>query len=623
MSDFTRPQARKVIAVRPLVKGMFRDRGTQAIEDGGFLSLKNVTVTPTGIRRRPAFLSIANDESPVDRPIDAQTWVTSSGSVIETLITESLVYDLSRLSGLTLKALTYTTGTAASADGDTITGTSTVWKNAAGSDWDEVRPGDYFALDSVGTLVRISAVNSATEIELASTYPTTTFDTAVDDDYTIYRGFRVRGTEYLVDTVAANNRMLFLSPYLPPTEIATGGTSLEYLQDSSGDATIESAHFTARTGAFFEERLYLGGMHEYDGAAYQELHQRVRYSTTTDFGQFEGTGTGYIDLDYTNGPILAIRTMGNLLAVYLQDAIYLGQGTPDVNNPLKFDQVETGGIGLVGQKAVVPYKDGHFFVGQDNIYYLSPRGLEPVGTPILQDSIESCDQLWRVYAVMDTKRHRVVFGFPRSDRFMEILWSFDYRTGAWSYEEYPTYMIAALLFDNNLSWNDLSTYTWNTINTLAPTWDDLRGEGTVEKDFIREFGQILQIASDSAPSDDIDGDIEIILESKDHDLDAPDLEKAVTRLAVKLQFTDGEAFDSALDFTCEVSQNRGRTWKNVGRLRIRAGEDEGHCDFRLVGSTFRFRLTSSAAVPPYFITEYTFSVTPISNESHLGSQQGV
>jgi hypothetical protein len=246
--------------------------------------------------------------------------------------------------------------------------------------------------------------------------------------------------------------------------------------------------------------------------------------------------------------------------------------------------------------------------------------MEAIGTPVLSETIRQCNDKWRIYAVADPKRSRILFGFPSSNEYIENVWSFDYRTGAWSYEDYATWMIAAPLFDNDLSWNDL-TGTWATLNTSGATWDDLRDEGAIETDLVREFGGVIQLASIGASSDDNAGAVTFQLVSKDHDLGMPDAEKTWSRLAIKVDFTNDLAFTSALDFTCEVSHNRGRTWKDVGTLRIRAGMDEGHVDFRLTSSTMRFRLTSTATVSPYWITEYTYSVTPLGNESHLGSQE--
>lgn len=622
MSDFDQVGQKQRIAVSPLTKGVFRDRPGQKIEDGGFWTIRNGIVQPIGVRRRPAFYTTANGGTFRDNAVDAISSVQTDGTTTEMLVTESSVYNISKLSGLTLIPLTYTTGTVSSADGDTITGDvgdPPTWQVATDDDWDEVMPGDYFVLDSDGTAVKISAVASATSLTLESTYPDTSF---TEEAYTIYRSFRVEDTRFLVDTVTANDRTVFLSTFLPPIEIDSAGTALEYLQASGGDSVVNSAHFTAKCGAFFNERLWLGHIKEVVSGSYVEYRQRLRYSTATDFGNFDDASNAhYIDLDYTGGAIQALMPLDNLLAVYLEDAIYLGQGTVDTNNPLVFDQIETGGIGLIGQKAVVAYRGGHFFVGQDNIYMLSTRGLQPIGTPVLTETIRKCDHKWRVFAVADPRRNRICFGFPRSNKFVEYVWSFDYVDGSWSYEDYATWMIAAPKFDDSLTWDDLSG-TWADMEDYGPTWDDVRREADAEISLVREFGGVLQIASNTLTADDVAGAIEFELESKDHDLTRADLEKGWTRLAIKLQFDDGVAFDSAVDFTCEVSHNRGRTWKDVGVLRIRAGMDEGHCDFRLISSTFRFRLKSSAAVVPYSVTEYTYSVTPFADESHLGSQEG-
>lgn len=612
MSDFAQVAPKQTIAIRPLTKGMFRDRSALEIADGGFWTVRNMLATTAGLFRRPAFYTIAGGDTYRENAVDAWSSIRSNGDIYEMFVTETSAYRLLRSTGLTLTPFPYTTGTVASSDGLTITGTSTAWTSS--TDWDNVGVGDYFVLDSDGTAVKITAVNSATEIELESEYPDTSF---TGETYTIQRGFRLETDQYLVDAVIANDRIVFLSPNQVPCELNEAGTALEYFQASGGDSTINSVGYSAAAGAYFQERLWIGNVTEWTGSAYTKYRQRLRFSTATDMGNI--ADTAYIDLNYTRGEIKAIVPMGNLLTIYLGDAIYFGQSSPDVTLPLTIQPVQTGGVGLVGQKAVVPYIDGHFFVGQDNIYFLSTRGMEAIGTPVVRETIRKCEQPWRIYGTLDTRRNRVMFGFPEDSKQMTSVWSFDYRTQAWSYETYSTYMIASLLFNLSLTWDDL-TGTWDTLDQIAATWDDFGGGDITETSLIRSYSGVLQQASSSITEDSIAGVVTVTLESKDHDLNLPDTEKTWTRLALKLNYVNDAPFDEAVDFVAEVSYNRGRTWKDVGVLRIRAGMDEGHCDFRLTSSHFRFRLTNSSAVPSYWITEYTFNVTPIGVESHLGSQ---
>jgi len=623
MSDFQRAGQKRRMAVRELTKGMFRDRAPQTIVDGGFWTVRNATVGPEGIRRRPAFYTIGDEDTFRDNAVVAGTYIKTDGTSVELLVTESSVYNIAKDTGLTLIPLEYDTGHVDSADGDTVTGTAgnlPTWTSA--TDWDNVQAGDYFVLDSEGTAVKIDSVTDATTLVLESTYPDTSFS---DEAYTIYRGFRVEDTGFLVDVVTPANRAIFLSPYIAPLEIDSAGTALEVLQDGDdNDTKVNAKYFSAACGAYFQERLWLGYITEWVSGAYVTYRQRLRYSTATDIGDFDAASNAhYIDLDYTRGKLNAIKPMGNLLAVYLEDAIYLGQGTPDTNNPLVFDQVETGGIGLVGPRALCSYRGGHFFVGQDNIYFLSTRGLEAIGTPVLRETVRACGHKWRIQVTADPKRNRICFGFPESSESIAKVWNFNYISGAWSYEDYASWMISSTLFDDSLTWDDL-TGTWDTLGTTysAPTWDDLQAKADSEVSLLREFGGVIQMASGTSTTDDDAGAITLELESKDHDMNLADLEKCWTRLALKLNFTDGLAFDEAVDFTCSVSHNRGRTWKDVGTLRIRADMDEGYCDFRLTSSTFRFKLTSNAEVVPYYITEYSYSVTPFGEETHLGSQEG-
>ena len=617
MSDFDRMAPKQVIDVRPLTKGMFRDRSSQHIEDGGFWTVRNGIVGPGGIVRRPAFYTIAGGAEFVGQANSLITYTRTTGNAVEMLVTSAGVYKVSKLTGLTLVPYPFTDGAATTTDGITISKASGTADWATTTDWDSVWPGDYFVLDSDGTAVEIDTVGE-TSLTLVSEYPVASF---TEQAYTILRGFRTARERELIDTVVANDRVVFLSRFSPPVELDETESALETLQSASGDSVVNDKLFSAKCGAFFNERLFLGHITEWVDGAYEEYRQRIRFSTVTDFGDFAAaSNSNYVDLDYTRGAINAILPMGNLLAVYLEDVIYLGQGTANVSIPLVFERVETGGVGLVGSKAIVPYKDGHFFVGQDNIYFHSTRGMEPIGTVVLSETVRKCERKWRIFAANDPKRNRVCFGFPNVNDFIEQVWSFEYQTGAWSYEDYSTWMIDSTLFDDSLTWADLSG-EWADLLDIGPTWSDLRLEADTEIELGREFDGVLQLASRGAVEDDGAGPVVLQLESKDHDLGFADVEKCWTRLALKLRFDNNVAFDEALDFECHVSHNRGRTWKDVGRLRIRGGMDEGHCDFRLTSSHFRFRLTATNGQSVYTITEYTYSVTPFAYESHLGSQE--
>ena len=67
-------------------------------------------------------------------------------------------------------------------------------------------------------------------------------------------------------------------------------------------------------------------------------------------------------------------------------------------------------------------------------------------------------------------------------------------------------------------------------------------------------------------------------------------------------------------FTAYVSTNRGNTYKPVGTLLIKAGEDEGKINFRAKGSTFRFKLESTDFYPN-IINEFVVRIAQAGKEN--------
>jgi hypothetical protein len=254
---------------------------------------------------------------------------------------------------------------------------------------------------------------------------------------------------------------------------------------------------------------------------------------------------------------------------------------------------------------------------QDDFYFVSSRGVQPLEAPIVKETIDQCREPWRVYAVVDPVRERIVFGFPTEEFYMEKLWSYEYRTGAWSYVPMETWMIANPLVNVNLTWDDLSGTTWDDLHLSAPTWDDLYLNDPRRK-YYMENNNALWVMTDDGATDPEGSAIQTIIESGDIDLDQPDKNKVFTRLSVKIDSDD--TLEETLVFRVETSVDRGRTWIMKGNLEIPAGLDEGYMNFRAVGSTFRFRLTSSSQVSSYHVSEYVIKLTPGGGEFSVGKQ---
>jgi hypothetical protein len=628
MSSMARPTARQQAPVRPLVRGMFLDRAGQHIEDGGFVRIINMVARTQGLQRRPGFVETVNGETTTDATNGydgkqvgtALLWQTGEDQ-LTLIVTDQMVYSANG-SGLTLVPSEIEEQTDwASTDGVTWTTVSGDFIDAT-SGLSNVAIGDVLEIDGVGS-GKIVAINFDTSLDVETALGVSTPYSGETGRVQMSLRLSDRGDKRLPDWAYAYGSMYFTSPntYVQELFDDSGTWELQRLGASSTPSAIQSQRWSASVIGFFNERMWYGDTYEYDGATMVGYRQRLRYSVAGNPANV--TDTAFIDLDYTPGIIQRIIPLGNLLAVYLSDAIYLGQPNNITNLPLTFDQLETGSVGLVGQRAIVPYKDGHFFVGTDNIYYLTTRGLEAIGTPVLTETIRNCSAPWRILATADPDRNRVLFGFPGENDFIERVWSFNYLTSAWTYETYlvDTWMIDTTFFDLSRTIDSMTTGTINTMSTnYASTIDGLASEAITATALIKERDGYIDLAGDVNNADE-SGNISVTMTSRDHDLGAPEMDKRWSRLSVKVEWLEDVPETVPLDFNVEVSHNRGVTWKNVGTLRIKAGMDEGHCDFRAVSPHLRFRLTNAADVRSYWVTEYTLYWSPSGPEGSLGTQE--
>ena len=143
----------------------------------------------------------------------------------------------------------------------------------------------------------------------------------------------------------------------------------------------------------------------------------------------------------------------------MTDALFYGRPSNIPNLPYVFDRVGTDNIGLVGVKAIVGKGNGWFFVGQDNIYWIGEDlKLQPVGIPVVNETIKNCDYPEKIYACLDTTHSRVMFGFPESGESIAKIWSFDYNSKGWSYSDVGGTFIANPLLDLSATIDGLDSY---------------------------------------------------------------------------------------------------------------------------------------------------------------------
>lgn len=593
------------VAFRPL-KGVHRELPGELLPPGTFYDVKNLEATTRGLKRRGGFLDFAggaqvdSNSTPI---LDLVPVWKSSGEQYAIALTKHYVYNVVQ-SNMTPVYWTFSTGVVKSAGGTKVTFSGTTVPRFTTATY--LTAGDMFVLSSHSP-ISITAFPTTSTITLASTIGGTHSAGAARIPYVIRRAFHV-GDDTLLDATAIDAKAVIVDRKRRGMYAYNGVTLGQY------SPAMASQGYAPGCVVYFKDRLWVGNLMEPNTAS---KRQRIRWSSVTGNPR-TFTSTDWLDLPYQPGLLRRLIPLGNLLVAYFEDAIWYGVPTNIVDLPYKFDQVETGGIGLVGPRAVCSFLGGHFFVGQDNIYFLpsDPRqGPVPIGNAIAEDVVSACTDKRRVYVVADPNNRRILFGFPMtSPTTIDKIWAYDYMSKEWTWLQHSVTMLANPLIQlAGLKWNSFpASVDWDDIDATYSSWDDTKGGNTASSRDVYA-GWYMNLHKLGTGNKDADNrNIPVLLETGDIDLDQPDEDKTYTRLALKLL----DFPSTALTFTVNASDDGGHTWSALGDIVIPSDQREGSVDFAFTSSTCRFRLVESTICNPYTIIEMTVRVRLRGRETH-------
>ncbi len=584
------------------------------LKPGSLLDAQGLSVRPKGLYRNPGYDSAVGGAawSPADNPLLLANAWGQYGFQYPYLFTENYIFLVG--AGYSQQTWSYAVGNI-DTSGTAVTphaGSTPLWKTLG------ILPGDTLTVNSV--TYTIAAVVSDSSITLA-----TSAGVQSNMTYSITRGMHA-GNPYMVDLAQAtdltlgpmlvvstfNNQLIMINP---TTGAISNLTATAAKQPSTGG-------FTAECVAYFAGRIFAA--HLNDGSN-GELRQFMRWSKTTDLTDFSDP-TAYLNL-LSQGSAFAgaarrMVPMGANLMVYLDDALFVGSPSNTPNLPLAFQQLPTGGIGIAGQRAVasvvLPREEqnmwginvvGHFFVGQDNVYFLSASSLslEPIGSKIVRDSVLKCQVPSRIQTVVDWTTRRIRFGFPRASNYIENIYDFDWETKEWSYEARKTWLLGDPFLSYSLSAQQIFTATGDGMFLVDATTAMLVNwtlQPLTARAVYVESNGVLWIWKGSEFATNPDGTAQAInVTTQDFDEGVPGMVKFWRMLRVKITWNTAPTMD--IVFAVSVSLDLGQTFRSIGNLTIRQGETEGWVNFRATGPHIRFQLSSSTAVTPYYIVEMT------------------
>lgn len=622
MSDMFGNSAPRTVPMRPLTKGMFSNISSLGLPDGSFVNLTGYDVRENGPRRCDPFTRFIPIPIPfweTDEVCDSiESFTGVDRSQITVAITNRGMYKLEYAEApdyytpiywkRQYKVNTYTSGT----------GVLTL--KVDNPVLDLVVAGDYVRLAGDTGIQKheiLSVSSNSVTIETGiSPAP------ATDSSVYILKTFKVE-RPYIVDYTIfsrSDKAAMVLVDGSAKGLYYYDGTYLTYftLHDQSDGATYTSA----RTVNHFGGRIYFGCV----GEGANIFNNRVIWTEVLDLQ--EVNDISYQDLTSSPGQILKLCSLGSMIFCYFTDSLYFGRQTNLAGLPYSFTMIDTGGISAVGMRAMTPFLDGQIFVSKDDIYYVtSASGIEPIGSSVMRDTVQQASEsaLSRTQVVLDSPRNRLLFGFGTNDFYFDKVALFNYRVKAWSMmrvnsvcsmnvvnfvDELEYDDLADTVLYNSSGWADRIIATANSsIVSKQLTVVDVTGDIHV----IAPGGQNHVYAGGNFP-------VECVIESGDFDFDMPDMDKTVQQLTIKLNSLREHPRTLPVSFTVEVSNDRGYgNWKQVGILTVPASKSEGSVNFRITGSTFRFRLTSVSQVENYEINENTMRVSIRGNEPSRSS----
>jgi hypothetical protein len=599
------------LVTRPLLGINWKDSPLN-LKPGELLDGQGLIVRPRGLYREPCYVASVGGAawSPADNPLLLTAAWGQSGFQYPYLFTENYIFLAT--AGFTQQTWAYAVGNI-DTSGTAVTphaGSTPLWKTLG------ILPGDTLTVNSV--TYTIAAVVSDSSITLS-----TSAGSQSNQAYSITRGMHA-GTPYMVDAAQATD--LTLGPMLV---VATFNNQLIYINPTTGaiaNLTPSAAKqpstggFTAECVAYAAGRIFAG--HLNDGTN-GELRQFLRWSKATDLTDFSDP-TAYINLlaqgSAFSGAVRRMVPMGTLLLAYLDDALVVGSLANTPNLPLAWQQIPSGGVGVAGPRAiaslVLPREEqnlwglniaGHFFVGQDNVYFLSASSLtlQPVGSKIVKNSVLKCQVPERIQAAVDWNTRRVRFGFPRSTNQIENIYDFNWETKEWSYEARKTWLLGDPFLSLSLSAQDIYTVAGAAMCLVDGTTNMLVNwtsqSLTARAIYLENGGELWTFAGleyATNPDGSANG---VNIQTQDFDEGAPGMVKFWRMLRVKIAWDTAPVAD--IVFAVSVSLDLGQTWRSIGNLTVRQGETEGWINFRSTGPHVRFQLTSAAAVAPYYIVE--------------------
>jgi hypothetical protein len=270
-------------------------------------------------------------------------------------------------------------------------------------------------------------------------------------------------------------------------------------------------------------------------------------------------------------------------------------------------------------KAVTTYFDGQVFQGYDNVYFISSDvQITPLGDAIVEE-LRSRSQAGQMSNIsIDTVRSRIILATSNTPDVLECVFFYNYRAKAWSINDSLNFIAPVYqLVGDYLTYAEVDeSYLFVGSPISEMTYRDFSSGKFSKMFYVYMNGYLMKYVEDRGLNSFITGGVTVPsqnpceLITPDFDFDDPDTDKTSLRISLKISDDSETVRTENICFMVDGSRDRGYTWKHLGRMRILPGRDEDALNFRLSGSTLRFRMRqgydsdgTSTDVNPFTISE--------------------
>lgn len=448
LSEIDTPKSKRVVIGPPIAGLNTRNKRTE-IEPNESPCCKNARIHRDYIEPRPG-LTLISDSFDATIVYIREFPVSTGESYLIVITTKSIYYSLN-LTTFTRIPWYYTTGTATTNGTKIVTGSGTLWAT-------NVRPGDKFKIDSVGTWATVETVDSNTQLTLTTTYP------AASGAYHIDKYFGGDETQlFWGQTIADVDYFVFSQGIDPVLYI---DTNFDEVRRLSSDCPAASC------GVIFADRLIIGNIPQYP--------YRIMWCTRGNYTDWTGTGSGYKDWIEDAYEVTGLSVSGDVCLVWKTYSVYQIIQTGKAADPFEYS-MRVPGIGLFYTGSLVSIGDADVFAGSDNFYVYDLRSPKSIGDKIKDEFLHTVNPEYAdcAHSLVAEEYNEIQFYYPAAGQTQPqqaLIFNYDMEvwSSIWEFSEpvtasgYATQKVGTTWDAMTATW-DQYTDIWDSSQILAAT----------------------------------------------------------------------------------------------------------------------------------------------------------